>query len=74
MAWRGVAWRGVAWRGVAWRGVAWRGVAWRGAGLVKTFQLCESLSFATILTKELFRLVMRPRQNNASESAVLAPH
>ena len=41
--------------------------------LGKAFQICESLSFATILVTKLFCLVTRMGWNTASESAVLHP-
>ena len=39
--------------------------------LIKAFQICESLSLATILVKEKFCLLTRLYQNTASESVVL---
>ena len=41
--------------------------------LCKAFQICESLSLATILVKNMSCLVTRLCQNTASECAVLDP-
>ena len=44
-----------------------------GNVLSKAFQICESLSLATILVKQMSSLVTGLYQNTASESAVLDP-
>ena len=58
---------------MAWRGGVDVGVpnfSWP-IGKSKAFQICESLSIASILGKKIFRVATRMRENTASEDVVL---